>query len=95
MHIGDLQAVEAAKAAGMAPDAFYCMKLLEDSGIVTVPGEHAQLCEPCCMTLATFLGRVGAADEGSLTIQGTWLAVCAVTPSEAMATPACLSQRRL
>lgn len=32
------KAIEAAKAAGKAPDAFYCLELLEDSGIVTVPG---------------------------------------------------------
>lgn len=33
-----LQAVEAAKAAGKAPDVFYCLKLLEATGISTVPG---------------------------------------------------------
>jgi hypothetical protein len=32
------KAVAAAKAAGRAPDVFYCLKLLEDTGIVTVPG---------------------------------------------------------
>ncbi|GAB4818926.1 hypothetical protein N2152v2_005972 [Parachlorella kessleri] len=32
------KAIAAAKAAGQAPDAFYCMALLEDTGIVTVPG---------------------------------------------------------
>lgn len=30
--------VAEAKAAGMAPDALYCMKLLESTGIVVVPG---------------------------------------------------------
>ena len=32
------KAIEAAKAAGKAPDAFYCLKLLEETGISTVPG---------------------------------------------------------
>ncbi|GBF98865.1 hypothetical protein Rsub_11469 [Raphidocelis subcapitata] len=32
------KAVAAARAAGRAPDAFYCLRLLEASGIVTVPG---------------------------------------------------------
>lgn len=32
------KAIEAAKAAGKAPDAFYCLKLLEATGISTVPG---------------------------------------------------------
>ena len=31
-------AVAAAKAAGKTPDTFYCLSLLEDTGIVTVPG---------------------------------------------------------
>ena len=30
--------VQAAKKAGKAPDFFYCMELLEKTGIVTVPG---------------------------------------------------------
>ena len=30
--------IEAAKAAGQAPDAFYCFALLEETGICTVPG---------------------------------------------------------
>lgn len=30
--------MEAAKAAGKAPDVFYCLKLLEATGISTVPG---------------------------------------------------------
>ena len=33
-----LKAVEAAKAAGKAPDVFYCLRLLEATGISTVPG---------------------------------------------------------
>jgi glutamate--glyoxylate aminotransferase len=32
------RAVEAAKKAGKAPDVFYCLKLLEATGISTVPG---------------------------------------------------------
>jgi glutamate--glyoxylate aminotransferase len=32
------KAVEAAKAAGKAPDVFYCLRLLEATGISTVPG---------------------------------------------------------
>ncbi|KAI8470646.1 MAG: alanine aminotransferase [Monoraphidium minutum] len=32
------KAVAAAKAAGKAADVFYCLQLLEDTGIVTVPG---------------------------------------------------------
>lgn len=32
------KAIAAAEAAGRTPDAFYCIKLLEETGIVTVPG---------------------------------------------------------
>ncbi len=32
------KAIEAAKKAGLEPDAFYCMSLLEATGVVTVPG---------------------------------------------------------
>lgn len=32
------KAIAAAEAAGVAPDAFYCGELLENTGIVTVPG---------------------------------------------------------
>ncbi|GBF95821.1 alanine aminotransferase [Raphidocelis subcapitata] len=32
------KAVAAAKAAGKAPDVFYCLRLLEETGISTVPG---------------------------------------------------------
>merc|ERR1712100_741146 len=31
-------AVAAAKAAGKAPDTFYCLQLLEETGLVVVPG---------------------------------------------------------
>ena len=37
-YIDGDQAVAAAKAAGKAPDVFYCLKLLEATGISTVPG---------------------------------------------------------
>ncbi|XP_029123125.1 glutamate--glyoxylate aminotransferase 2 isoform X2 [Elaeis guineensis] len=33
-----LKAIEAARKAGKAPDVFYCLKLLEATGIATVPG---------------------------------------------------------
>lgn len=32
------KAIAAAKAAGKAPDVFYCLRLLEATGISTVPG---------------------------------------------------------
>jgi glutamate--glyoxylate aminotransferase len=32
------KAIEAAKEAGKTPDTFYCLQLLEETGIVTVPG---------------------------------------------------------
>lgn len=32
------KAMEAAKAAGKSPDVFYCLRLLEETGISTVPG---------------------------------------------------------
>lgn len=32
------RAIEAAKKAGKVPDVFYCLKLLEATGISTVPG---------------------------------------------------------
>ena len=33
-----LQALEAAKKAGKAADTWYCLQLLEETGILTVPG---------------------------------------------------------
>ena len=33
-----LQAIKAAQDAGKAPDTFYCLALLEETGILTVPG---------------------------------------------------------
>ncbi len=39
------KAMEAAKAAGKAGDVFYCLKLLEATGISTVPGSgFGQVC---------------------------------------------------
>ena len=32
------RAIEAAKQAGKVPDVFYCLRLLEATGISTVPG---------------------------------------------------------
>jgi alanine transaminase len=32
------KAIEAARQAGQAPDAFYCFAMLEETGICTVPG---------------------------------------------------------
>ena len=32
------KAIEAAKNVGKVPDVFYCLKLLEATGISTVPG---------------------------------------------------------
>lgn len=32
------KAIEAAKAAGKAPDTFYCLNLLDATGVVVVPG---------------------------------------------------------
>jgi len=32
------KAIQAAKQAGKVPDVFYCLKLLEATGISTVPG---------------------------------------------------------
>ena len=37
------KAIEAAKAAGKAPDVFYCLALVEATGISTVPGSGAIL----------------------------------------------------
>ena len=33
-----MQAVQAAQKEGKSPDTFYCLELLEDTGILTVPG---------------------------------------------------------
>lgn len=49
----DSAAWQAAKEAGKAPDFFYCKQLLEETGIVTVPGsgfKQARM-EPSCTLL--------------------------------------------
>jgi len=39
------KAIEAAKAAKKAPDAFYALRLLESTGVVVVPGSgFGQVC---------------------------------------------------
>ena len=38
--------VQAAKKAGKAADFFYCMQLLEETGIVTVPGSGFKQVRP-------------------------------------------------
>ncbi len=37
------QAVEAAQKAGKSPDTFYCLELLQETGILTVPGADSVL----------------------------------------------------
>jgi glutamate--glyoxylate aminotransferase len=37
MRVG-LQAIQAAKQAGKSPDTWYCLKLLDATGVLTVPG---------------------------------------------------------
>ena len=56
----DLAAWQAAKEAGKAPDFFYCKQLLEETGIVTVPGsgfKQARMEPPC--TLPSQIGLWG------------------------------------
>lgn len=40
IHLTSLieKAIEAAQAAGQAPDTFYCLRLVEEAGICIVPG---------------------------------------------------------
>ena len=45
---------QAAKKAGKAPDFFYCMQLLEETGIVTVPGSGFQ--QVCALGLRAVCG---------------------------------------
>ena len=40
--------MQAAKETGKAPDFFYCMQLLEETGIVTVPGSGFKQVKMCC-----------------------------------------------
>lgn len=39
-----VQAMQAAKKAGKAPDTWYCLELLQATGILTVPGATGALC---------------------------------------------------
>ncbi|KAL6765842.1 alanine aminotransferase [Haematococcus lacustris] len=50
-------AIAAAQAAGKAPDAFYCLKLLEATGISTVPGSGFGQQEDSWHLRTTFLPR--------------------------------------
>lgn len=46
-----VQALEAAKKAGKPADTFYCLDLLEETGILTVPGSGFGQVRPCCNRL--------------------------------------------
>ncbi len=49
------KAVEAASEAGMSPDAMYCMKMLEATGVCTVPGSGFQQAPGTFHLRCTFL----------------------------------------
>jgi aspartate/methionine/tyrosine aminotransferase len=49
------RAIQAAKSAGKAPDVFYCLNLLEATGISTVPGSGLLLFHPTTPTLLSHL----------------------------------------
>ncbi|KAL3673308.1 hypothetical protein V7S43_001025 [Phytophthora oleae] len=57
------KAVDAAKAAGLAPDAFYCMQMLDDTGIVVVPGSGFGQKEGTWHFRSTILPPEEAVDE--------------------------------
>ncbi|GMF16815.1 unnamed protein product [Phytophthora lilii] len=57
------KAVEAAKDAGMAPDAFYCMQMLDETGIVVVPGSGFGQKEGTWHFRSTILPPEEAVDE--------------------------------
>lgn len=55
------KAIEAAQRAGKAPDVFYCLKLLEATGISTVPGSgfgqkegYIYIIEPSSILILSF-----------------------------------------
>jgi hypothetical protein len=50
------RAIEAAKAAGKAPDVFYCLKLLEATGISTV-GVLSEACEGSIVSSCSGAGQ--------------------------------------
>ena len=51
-HHPKLAAAQAAKKTGKAPDFFYCKQLLEETGIVTVPGSGFKQVSPAAPTLS-------------------------------------------
>lgn len=51
------KAIAAAKAAGKAPDVFYCLRLLEATGISTVPGSGFGQAESTFHLRTTILPR--------------------------------------
>ncbi|KAK1948044.1 Alanine aminotransferase 2 [Phytophthora citrophthora] len=57
------KAVEAAKEAGLAPDAFYCMQMLDETGIVVVPGSGFGQKEGTWHFRSTILPPEEAVDE--------------------------------
>ncbi|KAJ0401463.1 hypothetical protein ATCC90586_009873 [Pythium insidiosum] len=57
------KAVEAAKKKGMAPDAFYCMEMLDKTGIVVVPGSGFGQEEGTWHFRSTILPPEDAVDE--------------------------------
>lgn len=67
------KAIAAAKAAGKAPDAFYCLELLEETGIVTVPGESASCMRESCIERGSHRGdhvEFGAGRAGRRNVRG-------------------------
>ena len=62
--MSDFAAGQAAKEAGKAPDFFYCKQLLEETGIVTVPGsgfKQARSRGPFCTCFSMTVGCWGTA----------------------------------
>lgn len=49
------KAIQAAKAAGRAPDEFYCLRLLDATGVCVVPGEGFGQAEGTLHFRTTFL----------------------------------------
>ncbi len=57
------KAIAAAKAAGKAPDVFYCLRLLEATGISTVPGSGFGQAEGTFHLRTTILPREEVMEE--------------------------------
>ena len=55
-----MQAVQAAQKEGKSPDTFYCLELLEDTGILTVPGSGFGQEEGTLHLRTTILPQVGS-----------------------------------